>query len=69
MDEDGFNYAQEQLLAQASDVDGDDLTAANLSARWPALPLRRQTMMVHLLSHRMPISMAITAKLSLSQWY
>ncbi|MDL5028942.1 tandem-95 repeat protein [Vibrio sp. TMPB1044] len=33
IDEDGsINLSQEQLLAQASDVDGDDLTASNLSA-------------------------------------
>ena len=33
VDEDGsITFSQEQLLAQASDVDGDDLTAANLSA-------------------------------------
>ncbi|MCF7484910.1 tandem-95 repeat protein [Vibrio sp. A2-1] len=33
VDEDGsITLSQEQLLAQASDVDGDDLTAANLSA-------------------------------------
>ncbi|MGR5470618.1 cadherin-like domain-containing protein, partial [Vibrio astriarenae] len=32
-DEDGsITLTQEQLLSQASDVDGDDLTAANLSA-------------------------------------
>ncbi|MFA0443107.1 cadherin-like domain-containing protein, partial [Vibrio sp. 10N.222.51.C12] len=33
VDEDGsITLTQEQLLSQASDVDGDDLTAANLSA-------------------------------------
>ncbi|MDA0146764.1 tandem-95 repeat protein, partial [Vibrio sp. RW] len=33
VDEDGsITLSQEQLLAQASDVDGDDLTAANLTA-------------------------------------
>ena len=32
VDEDGsITLSQEQLLAQASDVDGDDLTAANLT--------------------------------------
>ncbi|MGR5456839.1 cadherin-like domain-containing protein, partial [Vibrio alfacsensis] len=33
VDEDGsVTLSQEQLLSQASDVEGDDLTAANLSA-------------------------------------
>ncbi|WP_121877797.1 tandem-95 repeat protein, partial [Umboniibacter marinipuniceus] len=33
VDEDGsITFSQEQLLANASDIDGDDLTAANLSA-------------------------------------
>ena len=48
VDEDGsITFSQDQLLAQASDVDGDDLTAANLSAGDNASVVRQRRWYVH----------------------
>ena len=67
VDEDGsIRLSQEQLLSQASDVEGDDLTASSLTVGGDATSLLK-TMTVVLPSRQMRTSMATSISALISQ--